>query len=156
MSFGKTIYYTIMHCYFLLTFHAMQLSRRSLYGVQGACSSILSNVPMVIWHMGDGFLKKNTRQQSNSICNTWEFTDLSSSVYIVFRFKYIDIWAIQSNLYVIFIFLVHCYKTFFLCLRFLTLFNLFDTYAYRLDYCHSHYRIMFSVLKYLDISCCWM
>ena len=59
----------------------------------------------------------------------------------------------SSLIYVPFLFLVLCYKTFFSILRFLTL---FDTCAYRLDYCRSHYRIMFSVLKYLDISCCWM
>ena len=71
--------------------------------------------------------------------------------------RVIVIWAIQSNLYVIFIsVLVHCYKTFFLLLRFLTLFNLTVARAYSLDFCRSHYRIMFSVLKYLDISCCWM
>ena len=44
----------------------------------------------------------------------------------------------------------------FLLLRFLTLFNPTVARAYSLDFCRSYYRIMFSVLKYLDISCCWM
>ena len=31
-------------------------------GVQGACLPIPSDVPLVIWHMGDNFLEKNTSQ----------------------------------------------------------------------------------------------
>ena len=36
------------------------------------------------------------------------------------------------------------------------LFNPTVARAYSLDFCRSYYRIMFSVLKYLGISCCWM
>ena len=42
----------------MVDFLAMQLSRRSPLGVQGACSLIPSDVPLVIWHMGSAFLRK--------------------------------------------------------------------------------------------------
>ena len=74
----------------------------------------------------------------------------------LYLFHVIVIWAIQSN-YMLFSFLfLFAVTNLFLLLRFLTLFNQTVACAYRLGYCCLHYRIMFSVLKYLDISCCWM
>ena len=70
VSVGKTIIMPLCTVILLLTFYAMQLSRHSPLWVQEVCSPIPSDVPMVIWHMGDGFFKKNTSQQSNSFRNT--------------------------------------------------------------------------------------
>ena len=51
----------LLYRYTLLYFcwlYAMQLSRHSPSGVQEVCSPISSDVPLVIWHMRDGFFKK--------------------------------------------------------------------------------------------------
>ena len=69
VSFGKTIIIPLCTVILLLTFYAMQLSRHSPLWVQEVCSPIPSDVPMVIWHMGDGFFKQNTSQQPYSFRN---------------------------------------------------------------------------------------
>ena len=76
----------------------MQLSRHSPSGVQEVCSPISSDVPLVIWHMRDGFLKKLVNSLILSVILE-NSPDLSSSVYIVFSFNYINIWEIQSKLF---------------------------------------------------------
>ena len=135
--------------------------------------------------MGNGFFMQNTSQQSFSyVCIIAHFSVISpwtvrkvilisvifrlifselSFVYFAFLSHLIYIYFVlllfeQSNLiYMLFSFLfLFTVTNLFLLLRFLTLFNLTVARAYRLDFCRLHYRIMFSVLKYLDISCCWM
>ena len=58
VSVDKTIIILLCTVILLLTFYAMQLSRHSPLWVQEVCSPISSDVPLVIWHMRDGFLKK--------------------------------------------------------------------------------------------------
>ena len=110
----------------------------------------------------------------------WYFPEQSGKVilfsvifHLIFNeplFTSLAFWAIQSIFISCYCYLSNpvyfmCYfhifsysllQNLFLLLRFLTLFNLTVARAYSLDFCCSHYRIMFSVLKYLGISCCWM
>ena len=51
----------------IVDFFAMQLSRRSPLGVQGACSSFPSDVPLVIWHMGTTSWEKTTSQHDSCV-----------------------------------------------------------------------------------------
>ena len=91
MSFGKTLFYTAIHYYTSVDIYAKQLSRHSPSGVQGVCSPIPSDVPMVIWHMGDGFFEKilvNSLIPSVILENS---SNSSSSVYVVFSFNYINV-----------------------------------------------------------------
>ena len=63
VSFGKTIIIPLCTVILLLTFYAMQLGHSSPFWVQGICPPIPPDVPLVIWHVGDGFFKQNTSQQ---------------------------------------------------------------------------------------------
>ena len=53
----------------IVDFFAMQLSHRSPLGVQGACSSFPSDVPLVIWHMGMTSWEKTTSQHDIFVSN---------------------------------------------------------------------------------------
>ena len=146
---GKTIYYTAIYCYILLIFMQCNLAATHPHGSKGParCSHQMYRWLSGTWETAS--LRKilvNSLILSLTLENS---PDLSSSVYIVFH----SIILIFEQFSLI---MCHLYFLFSVSLHILRFLTLFDTCAYRLDYCRSHYRIMFSVLKYLDKSCCWM